>query len=71
MHTELTRRQLLTYVGAAATIQTFEHFDACCAMAADSKTADKDLFELKPVARWRVCRVAAPRYKVNSTRRSF
>ena len=32
MHTELTRRQLLTYVGAAAAIQTFEHFDVCCAM---------------------------------------
>jgi cyclase len=66
MHTEWTRRQLLTYVGAAAAIQTFEHFDACCAMAADSKTADKDLFELKPVADGVYAAVAAPRYKVNS-----
>lgn len=66
MHTGWTRRQLLTYVGAAAAIQTFEHFDACCVMAADSKTADKDLFELKPVADGVYAAVAAPRYKVNS-----
>ena len=51
MSTHWTRRQFLTHVGvAAAAIQTFEHIDPCCVFAADAKTADKDLFELKQVA---------------------
>jgi len=34
--------------------------------AADAKTEDKDLFELKPVADGVYAAIAAPRYKVNS-----
>jgi glyoxylase-like metal-dependent hydrolase (beta-lactamase superfamily II) len=49
----------------AAVIQTFDHFDPCCVFAADSKTAAKDLFELKPVADGVYAAIAAPRYKVN------
>src|SRR5438105_3970271 len=46
-----TRREFLTRTGvAAAVIQTFDNLDPCCVFAADAKTADKDLFELKPVA---------------------
>ena len=67
MGTEWTRRQFLARVGVgAAVIQTFDHFDPCCVLAADSKTTDKDLFELKPVADGVYAAVAAPRYKVNS-----
>jgi cyclase len=67
MHTQWTRRQFLTRVGAAAAaIQTFEHLDPCCVFAADSKTTNKDLFELKPVADGVYAAVAAPTYKVNS-----
>ena len=57
MSTHWTRRQFLTRVGAAAAaIQTFDHLDLCCVLAADAKTADKDLFELKPGGGWRLCR---------------
>ena len=67
MSTHWTRRQFLAHVGvAAAAITTVEHFDACCALAADAKTADKDLFELKQVADGVYAAIAAPRYKVNS-----
>ena len=67
MHTQWTRRQFLARVGAAAAvIQTFDHLDPCCVLAADSKTADKDLFELTPVADGIYAAVAAPRFKVNS-----
>src|SRR5262245_13766959 len=67
MSTHWTRRQFLTRVGAAAAaIQTFDHLDACCVFAADAKTSDKDLFELKPVADGVYAAIAAPRYKVNS-----
>jgi glyoxylase-like metal-dependent hydrolase (beta-lactamase superfamily II) len=51
---------------AAAAVQTFNHFDQCCVMAADSKTASTDLFEFKPVADGVYAAIAAPRYKVNS-----
>jgi hypothetical protein len=51
MHMPWTRRQFLAGVGAAAAvIHSFDHLDPCCVFAADSKTADKDLFEFKPVA---------------------
>jgi glyoxylase-like metal-dependent hydrolase (beta-lactamase superfamily II) len=67
MSTHWTRRQFLTHIGvAAAAIQTFEHLDPCCMFAADAKTADKDLFELKQVADGVYAAIAAPRYKVNS-----
>jgi len=67
MSTHWTRRQFLTRVGAAAAaIQAFDHLDACCVLAADAQTADKDLFELKQVADGVYAVVAAPRYKVNS-----
>lgn len=67
MHTQWTRRQFLTRVGAAAAaIQTFEHIDPCCVFPADAKTSDKDLFELKQVADGIYAAVAAPTYKVNS-----
>jgi len=46
-----TRREFLARAGmAVAGIQAFEHLDPCCAFAADAKTSDKELFELKPVA---------------------
>jgi glyoxylase-like metal-dependent hydrolase (beta-lactamase superfamily II) len=67
MHMPWTRRQFLAGVGAAAAvIHSFDHLDPCCVFAADSKTADKDLFEFKPVADGIYAAVAAPRYKVNS-----
>ena len=67
MRTHWTRRQFLTRVGAAAAaIQTFEHLDFCCVLPADAQTADKDLFEFKPVADGVYAAIAAPRYKVNS-----
>ena len=67
MHTHWTRRQFLTRVGAAAAaIQTFEHLDFCCVLPADAQTANKDLFEFKPVADGVYAAIAAPRYKVNS-----
>jgi len=67
MNSSLTRREFLTRTGMAlAAIQTFDHLDPCCAFAADAKTADKDLFELKPVADGVYAAIAAPRYKVNS-----
>jgi len=63
----LTRREFLARAGmAVAAIQTFEHVDPCCAFAADARTADKELFELKPVADGIYAAIAAPRYKVNS-----
>lgn len=63
----LTRREFLTRTGlAVAAIQTFDHLDPCCAFAADARTAEKDLFELKPVADGVYAAIAAPRYKVNS-----
>lgn len=67
MGTEWTRRQFLARVGVGAVvIQTFDHFDPCCVLAADSKTTGKDLFELQPVADGVYAAVAAPQYKVNS-----
>src|SRR5258708_29765822 len=67
MSSSLTRREFLARTGmAVAAIQTFEHLDPCCALAADARTADKELFELKPVADGIYAAIAAPRYKVNS-----
>jgi cyclase len=67
MSSSLTRRDFLTRTGAAlAAVQSFDHMDPCCAFAADAKTSDKDLFELKPVADGVYAAIAAPRYKVNS-----
>jgi glyoxylase-like metal-dependent hydrolase (beta-lactamase superfamily II) len=67
MSTPWTRREFLARAGfAVAAVETFEHFGACCAMAADADTAAKDLFELKPVADGVYAAIAAPRYKVNS-----
>ena len=67
MSSSWTRREFLARAGVAvAGIQTFEHLDPCCAFAADAKTADKELFELKPVADGIYAAIAAPRYKVNS-----
>lgn len=67
MNTPWTRREFLARTGMAlAAVETFEHFGACCAMAADADTASKDLFELKPVADGVYAAIAAPRYKVNS-----
>jgi cyclase len=66
MRSSWTRREFLSRAGAAVVVsQTFEHLDICCALAADAKTADKDLFELKPVADGVYAAIAAPRYKVN------
>jgi cyclase len=63
----VTRREFLTRTGlAVAAIQTFDNLDPCCVFAADAKTEDKDLFELKPVADGVYAAIAAPRYKVNS-----
>jgi cyclase len=62
-----TRREFLTRTGVAvAAIQTFDNLDPCCVYAADAETADKDLFELKPVADGVYAAIAAPRFKVNS-----
>ena len=67
MNSSLTRREFLARAGmAVAAIQTFEHLDSCCALAADARTSDKELFELKPVADGIYAAIAAPRYKVNS-----
>ena len=67
MNSSWTRRDFLIGTGAAlAAVQTLDHFDPCCAMAADASTADKELFELKPVADGIYAAIAAPRYKVNS-----
>lgn len=62
-----TRRQFLTRAGVAvAAVQTFHNVDPCCAFAADAQTAERDLFELKPVADGVYAAIAEPRYKVNS-----
>ena len=67
MRASWTRREFLKTAGTAvATIQTYENFDPCCALAADAKTAERDLFELKPVADGVYAAIAAPRFKVNS-----
>ena len=67
MNSSWTRRDFLIKSGAAlAAVQAIDHFDPCCAMAADASTADKELFELKPVADGIYAAIAAPRYKVNS-----
>ena len=67
MNSSWTRRDFLIGTGAAlAALQTLDHPDPCCAMAADASTADKELFELKPVADGIYAAIAAPRYKVNS-----
>ena len=67
MNSSWTRRDFLIGTGAAlAAVQTLDHLDPCCAMAADASTADKELFELKPVADGIYAAIAAPRYKVNS-----
>jgi glyoxylase-like metal-dependent hydrolase (beta-lactamase superfamily II) len=50
---------------AVAAIHTLDPHEICCAMAADAKTADKDLFELKKVADGTYAAIAAPAYKVN------
>ncbi|TMA23943.1 MAG: MBL fold metallo-hydrolase [Deltaproteobacteria bacterium] len=66
MPTSLGRRRFLTQAGIAlAAVETIEHFAACCALAADSATAEKDLFELKQVGDGVYAAIAAPRYKVN------
>src|SRR5512147_1831220 len=66
MGSSWTRREFLTRAGVAvAAVQTFENLDPCCVFAADAETADKDLFELKPVADGVYAAIAAPRYKVN------
>jgi cyclase len=66
MSSSVTRREFLTRAGmAVAAIQTLDHLDPCCAMAADAKTSDTELFELKPVADGVYAAIAAPRYKVN------
>ena len=62
-----TRRQFITRAGVAvAAVQTFHNVDPCCAFAADAQTAERDLFELKPVADGVYAAIAAARYKVNS-----
>jgi glyoxylase-like metal-dependent hydrolase (beta-lactamase superfamily II) len=67
MSASWTRRDFLIGTGAAlAAAQAIDHFDPCCAMAADANTADSELFELKPVADGIYAAIAAPRYKVNS-----
>jgi cyclase len=67
MHAHWTRRQFLTRVGlAAAAVQTIDHLDLCCALAADAPTTGKDLFEFQQVADGVYAAVAAPQYKVNS-----
>lgn len=67
MRTSWTRRDFLKQAGTAvAAIEASEHFGPCCALAADAKTAERDLFELKPVADGVYAAIAAPRYKVNS-----
>ena len=67
MHAHWTRRQFLARVGlAAAAVQTIDHLDLCCALAADANTTDKELFEFQQVADGVYAAVAAPRYKVNS-----
>jgi cyclase len=67
MHAHWTRRQFLTRVGlAAAAIQTVDHLDLCCALAADAPTSTKELFEFQSVADGVYAAVAAPQYKVNS-----
>lgn len=66
MSSSWTRREFLTRTGAAvAAIQTLDHLDPCCVMAADAETSRKDLFELKPVADGVYAAIAAPQYKVN------
>ena len=67
MRASWSRREFLKTAGTAvAAIQTYENFDPCCALAADAKTAERDLFELKPVADGIYAAIAAPRFKVNS-----
>jgi cyclase len=67
MPTHWTRRQFFTHVGAAAAaLQTFAPLDFCCVMPADAQTANKELFDFKPVADGIYAAIAAPRYKLNS-----
>lgn len=67
MHAHWTRRQFLARAGlAAAAVQTIDHLDLCCALAADAKTTSKDLFEFTQVVDGVYAAVAAPQYKVNS-----
>jgi cyclase len=67
MHAHWTRRQFLSRVGlAAAAVQTMDHLDLCCALAADATTTHTDLFEFQPVADGVYAAIAAPQYKVNS-----
>jgi glyoxylase-like metal-dependent hydrolase (beta-lactamase superfamily II) len=62
-----TRREFLTRTSVAvAAVHSFDAIGPCCALAADAQTANKDLFELKPVADGVYAAIAAPRYKVNS-----
>ncbi|MEO8164141.1 MAG: MBL fold metallo-hydrolase [Betaproteobacteria bacterium] len=66
MNSRWTRRDFLAGTGAAlAATQVIDHFDPCCAMAADADTAERELFELRPVADGIYAAIAAPRYKVN------
>jgi cyclase len=67
MHAHWTRRQFLARAGlAAAAVQTIDHLDLCCALAADAKTTNTELFEFQQVADGVYAAVAAPQYKVNS-----
>jgi glyoxylase-like metal-dependent hydrolase (beta-lactamase superfamily II) len=66
MPTSLGRRRFLTQAAMAlAAVETIDHFEACCAFAADGATAEKDLFELKQVGDGVYAAIAAPRFKVN------
>ena len=66
MSMQWTRRQLLVQAGIAAAIHTLDPHELCCVLPAAAETADKDLFELKPVADGVYGAIAAPRDKVNS-----
>jgi hypothetical protein len=67
MHAHWTRRQFLSRVGlAAAAVQTMDHLDLCCTLAADATTTNTDLFEFQPAADGVYAAIAAPQYKVNS-----
>jgi len=66
MAPSMGRRRFLTQAGAAlAAVETLDHLGPCCALAADAKTEEKDLFELKPVGDGVYAAIAAPRFKVN------
>jgi glyoxylase-like metal-dependent hydrolase (beta-lactamase superfamily II) len=67
MHAHWPRRPFLSRVGlAAAAVQTKDHLDLCCALAADPTTTTTDLFEFQPVVDGVYAAIAAPQYNVNS-----